>query len=86
MALVGLPLDVGAGTYAEDPLSWRCARYRSPSGENNFRRSVWRIADDRMATPPPELEARIVAEQQRIAEWTSLLTEREPDTRFELPA
>ena len=88
VALVGLPLDVGAGTYT--------LRIRSAAGvrslpltvrEKQYPTQRLRIADDRMVTPPPELEARIVAEQQRIAEWKRHYSiEREPDTRFELPA
>ena len=88
VALVGLPLDIDTGAHA--------VRVRSAAGERSLPLTVrekrypiqnLRIADDRMVTPPPELEARIVAEQQRIAEWKRhFSTERDPDTRFDLPA
>ena len=88
VALVGLPLDAGAGTHT--------LRISSAAGERSLPLTIrdkhyptqnLRIADDRMVTPPPELEARIAAEQQRISEWKRhYSTGREPDMRFDLPA
>ena len=87
VALVGLPLDVGAGTYTLRIRRRRGALATAHRQGKQFPTQRLRIADDRMVTPPPELEARIVAEQQRIAEWKRHYSiEREPDTRFELPA
>jgi len=88
VALVGLPLDTepgkhsvfveGAGGQRTLPLVVREKRYPTQH---------LRIADGRMVTPPPELEARIAAEQQRIADWKRHYTaEPAPDTRFDLPA
>lgn len=87
-ALVGIPLDTAAGEHR--------IRVASGDGEREMPLRVTakhyptqnlRFADSRMVTPPPELEARIVEEQRRIAEWKHHYSnEPEPETRFDLPA
>ncbi len=88
VALIGIPLDTTAG---EHPLV-------VDSGKRRYEQSLHvkakqyptqhlRIADDRMVTPPPEVEARIAEEQARVAAWKQHYTAaQEPDTRFDLPA
>lgn len=90
-ALVGLPLDTAvgryrlvvhhggnAGTAQEQPFDVR---------PKNYPTQRLRIPDQRMVQPPPELDERIAAEQQRIAAMKRHFSpETLPDTDFVLPA
>lgn len=86
-ALVGIPLDTPIGSSEvrvhlgsqESLLSFEIKARHYPT--QNLR-----ITDSRMVTPPPETEARIVAEQARIAELKLHFSAMTPDTAFLLPA
>jgi hypothetical protein len=90
-ALVGLPLDTAAGRHQvvigdgvdagkEQPLPFEVR-------PKNYPTQRLRIPDQRMVQPPPELDERIVAEQQRIAAMKRHFSPKvPPDTDFVLPA
>jgi len=89
VALVGIPLDTPPGRYAIDLTSEGSA---APALGFDVRRKDYptqrlHFSDSRLVEPPPELAQRIAAEQQRLGELKRHFTaDREPDTRFELPA
>lgn len=88
VALIGIPLDTTAG---EHPLVVDSGKRRYGQSlhvkAKQYPTQHLRIADDRMVTPPPEVEARIAEEQARVAAWKQHYTAaQEPDTRFDLPA
>lgn len=88
IALIGIPLDTAAGEYRIAIESSR-GRQEMPLRvtAKQYPTQRLRIPDSRMVTPPPEVESRIEAEQQRIAGWKRHFAEQqEPDTRFDLPA
>lgn len=88
VALVGLPLDTAAGMHRLRVTTEQDA-YELPLAvrEKHYPTQHLRIPDEHMVTPPPEVEARIALEQQRIAEWKRHYSPApEPDTRFVLPA
>lgn len=86
-ALIGIPLETEPGRHTamlrdgsrETPLSFEIKARHYPT--QNLR-----IPDSRMVTPPPEVEARIAAEQARIAELKQHYSTAAPDTRLVLPA
>lgn len=88
VALIGIPLDTKAGGHwivvesgkdrQELPLQIKSRHYPT---------QALRIPDSKMVTPPPEVEARIEAEQLQIAAWKRHFSAQpEPDIHFDLPA
>lgn len=88
VALVGIPLDTIPGTHEVVVESGKGRQTRMLTiRAKHYPTQNLRIADQKMVTPPPDLEARIEAEAARIAGWKRHFSaEPEPDTRFELPA
>lgn len=90
-ALIGIPLDAEPG-----PQQARIEEGEAGKAQRQIAFTILpkhyptqrlRIPDARMVTPPPELAARIEAEQQRLSALKQHFSpEPEPDTRFVLPA
>lgn len=88
VALVGIPLDTPPGRHALSVGAAPGDRELALEVQSkNYPTQNLRIPDQRMVTPPPELEARIEEEQQRIAAWKRhFAAAPAPDTDFLLPA
>lgn len=87
-ALIGIPLDTAPGPQEAQVTVGRQVR---PIGftvtPKNYPVQNLRIPDERMVTPPPEVEARIEAEQARIAELKRRFSAGQaPETQLDLPA
>ena len=88
VALVGIPLDTPPGRHALSVDGGPLHRELELDVQaKNYPTQNLRIPDQRMVTPPPELEARIEEEQQRIAAWKRhFAATPAPETAFLLPA
>lgn len=86
-ALIGIPLETPTGRHE---ISVRRGAQMTSLGfeikDRHYPTQNLRIADGRMVTPPPEVEARIVEEQARIADLKRHFSPAAPDTSFLLPA
>lgn len=86
-ALVGIPLDTPVGRHEVSVRQdTRTASQAFEVVDRRYPTQNLRIPDERMVTPPAEVEARIVAEQARIAELKRHFSATVPDTAFLLPA
>ncbi|MBI2309027.1 MAG: peptidoglycan DD-metalloendopeptidase family protein [Rhodocyclales bacterium] len=87
-ALIGIPLDTEPGllqAHVEDGAARRQLAFAVRP--THYPTQRLRIPDERMVTPPPELAARIEAEQQRLnALKQHFSPQPEPATSFVLPA
>lgn len=88
LALIGIPLDTLPGTHEIVVESGKGRQLqRLEVRAKHYPTQNLRIADKKMVTPPPELEARIEAEAVRIAGWKRHFSgDTAPETRFDLPA
>lgn len=86
-ALVGIPLDTAVGvSEIRVQLGTHETLLPFEVKARHYPTQNLRIPDKRMVTPLPETEARIAAEQARIAEMKLLFSAAAPDTAFLLPA
>lgn len=90
-ALIGIPLDAEPGPQRarieDDEAAGEGRQIAFTIRPKRYPTQRLRIPDARLVTPPPELAARIEAEQQRLGELKQHFSPQpEPDTRFVLPA
>lgn len=86
-ALVGLPLDLAPGPQTASVETDGATRLLAFAvAAKDYPQQRLHIPDTRMVTPPPELEARIDAEQERLAAIKRRFSAAQPETRLDLPA
>ncbi len=88
VALIGIPLDTPPGLQeATVTRAGQTAALAFTVKAKDYPTQRLTIPDDRMVTPPPEVEARIEAEQARAAELKrTFSTAFDPETKLDLPA
>lgn len=88
LVLIGIPLDTAAGRHrAVVDDQGRKLELAFDVLPKNYPTQRLRIPDGRMVQPPPEVEARIAMEQQRIAEMKRHFSPQSvPETDFIQPA